>query len=162
MQAWTVTKLDTDVVVFLAASADALCGAVFSRNERQLPAGYSAEARDDAHPVLRQAVTELAEYLAGQRRSFSVAFELEGSEFQCRVWEQLMKIPFGEVRSYADIAAALGNPKAVRAVGAANGRNPLPIFVPCHRVIASNGSLAGYSGGVEIKALLLRIEGVLL
>ena len=100
--------------------------------------------------------------MAGERRVFSVTFEVDGTEFQCRVWKELCEIPFGEVRSYADIATALDNPKATRAVGSANGRNPLPIFIPCHRVIGSDGSLAGYSAGVEVKRALLAREGVLL
>jgi methylated-DNA-[protein]-cysteine S-methyltransferase len=103
---------------------------------------------------------ELHAYLAGQLRSFTTPVDLHGTDFQRQVWTALTRIPYGEVRSYADIAAAVGRPKAVRAVGATNGRNPVPVIVPCHRVIGKDGSLTGYAGGLDFKRLLLRVEGI--
>jgi methylated-DNA-[protein]-cysteine S-methyltransferase len=102
---------------------------------------------------------QLAEYFAGSRQEFDLALLPEGTPFECSVWEQLRRIPFGETRSYGEIAEAIGRPGAARAVGRANGANPIPIVVPCHRVIGSNGSLTGFGGGLEAKSRLLEIEG---
>jgi len=110
-------------------------------------------------PVLAQTARQLAEYFAGKRRTFDVPLAPRGSGFQERVWRALMKIKFGETRSYGEIARAIGRPSASRAVGAANGRNPVAIVVPCHRVIGANGSLTGYGGGLERKRWLLAHEG---
>lgn len=110
------------------------------------------------HPVLQQAAAELAAYFTGERKSFSVPIAPQGTAFQQEVWAALREIPWGETCSYAALAQAIGRPKAVRAVGAANGRNPLSIIVPCHRVIGSKGTLTGYAGGVETKAWLLQHE----
>ncbi len=104
---------------------------------------------------------ELDEYFAGRRREFTVPLDLRGSEFQLRCWRELLKIPFGETRTYADIARAIGSPRAFRAVGLANHDNPVAIIVPCHRVIASDGGLCGYGGGLDIKQRLLELEGAL-
>lgn len=109
-------------------------------------------------PVLEQAATELGEYFAGARREFSVPLNAQGTEFQRSVWAALCEIPYGETASYAQIAVKIGNPAACRAVGSANHRNPLPIFIPCHRVIGKNGSMTGYAGGVSIKEFLLSLE----
>jgi methylated-DNA-[protein]-cysteine S-methyltransferase len=106
--------------------------------------------------------TQLTEYFAGGRQAFSLPLNAGGTIFQNEVWSALADIPFGELRSYSDIAIAIDRPKAVRAVGAANGRNPLPIIVPCHRVIGSNGSLTGFAGGIPLKTKLLELEGALL
>ncbi|WP_428775024.1 methylated-DNA--[protein]-cysteine S-methyltransferase [Vibrio sp.] len=113
---------------------------------------------DDQHPVLRQAVCQLEEYFAGQRQQFDLPLAASGTEFQKQVWRALTEIPYGETFSYQQLAEAIGNPKAVRAVGLANGKNPISIIVPCHRVIGKNGRLTGYAGGVERKAALLAIE----
>lgn len=102
---------------------------------------------------------QLDEYFAGRRRSFDLTLSPRGTEFQQRVWRALCAIPYGAVRNYGDIARAIGQPSASRAVGRANGCNPLPIVVPCHRVIASNGTIGGYSGGLAIKHRLLALEG---
>ena len=114
------------------------------------------------HPVLDQARKELAEYFAGERTEFTTplapASIRGGTEFQRQVWAALCAIPHGETRSYGDIARAIGRPSAVRAVGAANGLNPISIFVPCHRVIGGSGSLTGYGGGLEVKRWLLALE----
>jgi methylated-DNA-[protein]-cysteine S-methyltransferase len=114
---------------------------------------------DAGHPVLRETERQLEEYFAGRRRSFSLALDMRGTRFQNDVWEALLAIPFGETRSYGQLAKQLGNPKATRAVGAANGRNPISIVVPCHRVIGSSGKLTGFAGGLDTKAHLLKLEG---
>lgn len=115
--------------------------------------------RDDA--ALENVVRQLEQYFAGERTTFDVDVRVDDSGFQGEVWRALREIPFGETRSYADIAAAIGRPKAVRAVGAANSRNPVSIIVPCHRVIASTGKLTGYAGGIDRKRTLLELEGAL-
>jgi len=116
----------------------------------------------DAHPVLREAINQLNAYFAGSLREFDLPLEMIGTDFQMRVWRGLCEIPYGETRSYRDLAIALGKPTAVRAVGAANGANPLPIVVPCHRVIGASGSLVGYGGGLALKKRLLALEQGLL
>jgi methylated-DNA-[protein]-cysteine S-methyltransferase len=113
---------------------------------------------NDKHPILLQTERQLSEYFAGKRRSFSLALDIRGTSFQKNVWEALLAIPFGETRSYGQLAKQLGNPNATRAVGAANGRNPISIIVPCHRVIGSSGKLTGFAGGLEVKAHLLNLE----
>lgn len=110
-------------------------------------------------PVLQGARHQLQQYFAGSRRQFELPLAPRGTAFQRQVWQALQHIPYGELRSYRDIALALGRPTASRAVGAANGRNPLPIVVPCHRVIGSNGQLTGYAGGLDLKHFLLGLEG---
>lgn len=123
--------------------------------------GSGADAREDpTHKVLTQAREELLAYFAGARKTFSIPLRPKGTAFQQAVWDALAEIPWGETRSYGDIARRIGNPKGVRAVGLANGRNPLPIVVPCHRVIGSDGSLTGYGGGLPIKVKLLALEGI--
>jgi methylated-DNA-[protein]-cysteine S-methyltransferase len=115
----------------------------------------------DSHPILQQAVTEFGEYFAGGRKQFDVPTDAQGTDFQKQVWKMLQTIPFGETWSYQDLAIAINNPKAVRAVGLANGKNPISIIVPCHRVIGKNGKLTGYAGGIDRKEKLLVLEGVL-
>lgn len=114
---------------------------------------------NEEHPVLLETERQLGEYFAGKRKTFSIALDMRGTRFQKDVWEALLAIPFGETRSYGQLAKQLGNPQATRAVGAANGRNPLSIVVPCHRVIGSSGKLTGFAGGLEMKAHLLGLEG---
>jgi len=111
------------------------------------------------HPVLMHAERELGEYFAGERTSFSVPLDMVGTDFQKAVWTALLTIPFGETRSYGEIARQVGRPTAFRAVGAANGQNPLSIIAPCHRVIGSDGSLTGFGGGLPAKQYLLGLEG---
>ena len=108
--------------------------------------------------IARQAIVELQEYAAGRRKRFSLPLDLQGTPFQRKVWKALCAIPYGETRSYLQIARAAGNPRASRAVGMANHYNPVAIVVPCHRVIASDGTLGGYAGGLEMKAKMLRLE----
>jgi len=110
------------------------------------------------HPVLVEATRQLEDYFAGRRRTFDLPLAAHGTEFQRRVWEALRAIPYGETRSYGQIAEAIGHPKAVRAVGAANARNPLSIISPCHRVIGARGDLTGFAGGIETKRFLLAFE----
>lgn len=117
---------------------------------------------DTRHPTpdTREAVArQLREYFAGTRRTFDVELALRGTPFQVAVWEELCRIPYGDVVTYAELARRIGKPSAVRAVGAANGANPVPVIVPCHRVIGSNGTLTGYGGGIERKQFLLALEG---
>lgn len=116
--------------------------------------------KTDDHPILKKCEKELTEYFAGKRKEFTVPLDLHGTDFQKRVWDELLAIPYGETRSYKQQATKLKNVKAIRAVGAANGRNPVAIIVPCHRVIASNGHLHGYAGGLKIKQFLLQLEGI--
>jgi methylated-DNA-[protein]-cysteine S-methyltransferase len=113
---------------------------------------------DPSHPILREAQRQLGEYFAGERQEFSLQLDFAGTDFQRRVWEALLTIPYGETRSYGEIAQQIGSPEAVRAVGAANGRNPISIITPCHRVIGANGKLTGFAGGLETKAQLLAME----
>lgn len=113
------------------------------------------------HPVLDKAGLQLSEYFAGQREAFDLPLDFNGTDFQKRVWSALLTIPFGETRSYADIASRIGKPSACRAVGAANGRNPISIIAPCHRVVGTNGALTGFAGGLKAKQYLLGLEGKL-
>lgn len=108
--------------------------------------------------LLNEAAKQLVDYLAGKRKGFELPLSPEGTEFQKLVWEALRTIPYGETRTYRQIAEQIGNPKACRAVGMANNKNPIAIIVPCHRVVGANGKLVGYSGGVELKKRLLEIE----
>ncbi len=120
-----------------------------------------AGQRESSDAVLGAARRQLREYFSGARREFDLPLAAHGTQFQHSVWQALAEIPYGELRSYSDLARQIGNPRAVRAVGAANGRNPLPIVVPCHRVIGSDGSLTGFAGGLAAKQLLLALEGAL-
>jgi methylated-DNA-[protein]-cysteine S-methyltransferase len=117
---------------------------------------------DERNPILVATEQQLGEYFAGRRTAFDLTVDFSGTEFQRKVWHALLTIPFGETRTYAQIARQIGNPAAVRAVGAANGKNPISIVAPCHRVIGSNGKLTGFAGGLDAKAYLLRLEGALL
>jgi methylated-DNA-[protein]-cysteine S-methyltransferase len=110
------------------------------------------------HPILLETERQLKDYFAGKLKKFTIKLDFVGTEFQKKVWAALLTIPFGETRTYGQIAKQIGHPKAVRAVGAANGKNPISIIAPCHRVIGANGKLTGFAGGLEVKALLLDIE----
>jgi methylated-DNA-[protein]-cysteine S-methyltransferase len=111
-------------------------------------------------PLLEAAIVQLQEYFSGSRRAFDVPLDIAGTGFQRRVWMEVGRIPFGETNTYVQIARAIGAPGAARAVGAANGANPLPVFIPCHRVIASGGGLGGYGGGLRLKKWLLEHESL--
>jgi len=153
MVEWTEVNVVDDLKIRLVATKLGLQMLQFP--PFQAPAGE----RNDANRWMNQAANELLAYFAGNLRVFTVPLDMQGTDFQLRVWNELLKIPYGETRSYAQIAEAVGRPKAVRAVGAANGSNPLAIIVPCHRVIGADGSLTGYAGGVARKRWLLEHEG---
>ncbi|PKM16499.1 MAG: cysteine methyltransferase [Gammaproteobacteria bacterium HGW-Gammaproteobacteria-2] len=152
-------QFDTPVgVLTLAAEGDALCHVEFPSNRHPVArTGWLPGSSD----VLHEARQQLREYFAGTRTAFDLPLRPRGTAFQMRVWQMLAQIPFGQTWSYKQLAQACGNARAVRAVGAANGRNPLPIVLPCHRVIGADGSLTGFGGGIETKAALLRLEGTL-
>jgi len=155
-----VTHLKTPIgILQIAASDEGLVAVVFpTETKRNFAKTKGTEA---AQKHLTQAVAALEEYFKGKRKDFSdLTLALSGTDFQQRVWQALYKIPFGETRSYGDIARAIDNPKGVRAVGLANGKNPIPIIVPCHRVIGSNGTLTGFGGGLPTKKWLLEHEGI--
>jgi O-6-methylguanine DNA methyltransferase len=117
------------------------------------------EWKREDHSLLQEATRQLTRYFRGNLREFRLPLDLRGTAFQKRVWKALLRIPYGETRSYADVAKAIGSPKAVRAVGGANGANPVAIIVPCHRVIASDGTLGGFGSGLDCKRKLLTLEG---
>jgi methylated-DNA-[protein]-cysteine S-methyltransferase len=120
--------------------------------------GLRGEKADASHPVLDEAERQLGEYFRGERTRFDLKYELSGTEFQVKVWNALKTIPYGQTWSYRELAVKVGNPEAVRAVGTANGRNPISIFIPCHRVVRLNGEMGGYAGGIDIKSFLLDLE----
>lgn len=118
----------------------------------------SAPVREDLHPVLLQAEAELKEYFENKRRIFDIPLDFKGTEFQIKVWEALLKIPYGMTKTYGELAKILGDIKAVRAVGGALNKNPISIIVPCHRVVGASGKLVGFAGGLENKSILLDLE----
>ena len=141
----------------LVANETALVAVLWeNENPKRVRLAELVEQAD--HPVLLETQKQLTEYFAGKRQQFDVPLDFEGTEFQKKVWQALLSIPFGETRSYRDIAEQIGNVKAVRAVGAANGKNPISIIAPCHRVIGMNGKLVGFAGGLGNKDILLKIE----
>ncbi len=124
-------------------------------DEEEVPKEY---IRKESH-IIRRTIIQLKEYFAGERKIFDIPLYIDtGTEFQKKVWNELLNIPYGETRTYKEIAEAIGHPKAYRAVGMANNKNPIPIIIPCHRVIGSNGKLIGYGGGIHIKEKLLDLE----
>jgi methylated-DNA-[protein]-cysteine S-methyltransferase len=167
-------KFDTSIVqtsfqsplgaMTLAATHAGLAGVWFD-GQRHLPDALNSPAQwpaDASHPVLQKTTDQLTQYFAGQRNGFDVPLDLSGgTDFQQSVWQALLAIAPGETCSYGSISKTIGNPAAVRAVGAAVGRNPISIIVPCHRVVGTNGTLTGYAGGLDRKAALLKLEGVL-
>jgi methylated-DNA-[protein]-cysteine S-methyltransferase len=163
MLLWTSASFPFGISLFLASNGDALTRVAFASSAGDAPAGWPRDGKCAPElPLLTDAIGQLREYFAGARETFSVPLCPMGTPFQMSVWRALEEIPYGHTRTYRDIACLLGRPTATRAVGAANGQNPLPIFVPCHRVIGSNGSLTGFGGGLDVKLSLLRLEGVLL
>jgi methylated-DNA-[protein]-cysteine S-methyltransferase len=149
----------------LVASAQGLAGLWFVQRQRhEPPAGrLAAWPRVASHPVLDTAAQQLDEYFASRRQRFELPFDLgQGTAFQRAVWQALLAIPCGATLSYGALAVGLGKPRAVRAVGAAVGRNPLGIVVPCHRVLGASGALTGYAGGLDRKQALLQLEGALI
>ncbi len=142
----------------LVASADGLA-AILWEKDRPGRVRLNMVAQADDHPFLLEAERQLEDYFAGKRKAFDLPLDLAGTPFQKKVWAALLTIPFGETRSYGQLAAQIGSPAAVRAVGAANGRNPISIVAPCHRVVGSGGELTGFAGGLEAKSHLLEFEG---
>jgi O-6-methylguanine DNA methyltransferase len=157
--------------LFLAASSHGLVALEFDtrlpgqQSIRPNPRHLREETKDfrfeESLRAMRPYLVQLDEYFAGSRREFTFRLDLRGTDFQMACWRALVAIPYGETRSYADIARAVGKPNAFRAVGMANNRNPVAIVVPCHRVIASDGTLCGYGGGLDVKRKLLELEGAL-
>ena len=137
--------------IVLTENGTAITGLIFSES---LPVGVNCRET----PLIKRAYQELQEYLAGKRQSFDLPLSPKGTDFQQKVWKALQDIPYGAVCSYQDIARAIGNDKACRAVGGANNKNPISIIIPCHRVIGANGRLVGYGGGLHLKRKLLDLE----
>jgi len=133
--------------------------AILWENDDPRRVALATAKEDKNHPVLLEVERQLNDYFSGNRKKFSVPLDFRGTDFQKKVWAALLTIPFGETRSYGQIARQINNPNAVRAVGAANGRNPISIIAPCHRVIGSTGKLTGFAGGLKAKARLLALEG---
>ncbi len=163
MRTLYMDTLDTPIgTLVLAADAEGLRHIEFPSNRHPVDrAGWVPGAEGAAAEILALAARQLREYFDGTRRDFDLPLAPRGTEFQLRVWNALATIPFGATWSYGELARAIRKPDAMRAVGAANGRNPLPIVLPCHRVIGADGSLTGFGGGLPIKEALLRLEGAL-
>ena len=140
--------------LYLVASTVGLQGIFWKKQNAPITMGKN----NAEEIILKKTIAQIEEYLAGKRKEFELPLDIIGTDFQKKVWQQLTKIPYGETRSYKDIAIALKDENASRAVGTANGRNPLSIIVPCHRVISSDGSMGGYAGGLDIKKMLLELE----
>ena len=156
--------LNTSFGTFLLAASDQGLCRLHLPGEADWSGWFDRHFGGPASPgwnaALRRATSQLEQFLAGERRDFDLELDLRGTPFQIGVWNQLRSIPFGETRSYAQVAAGIGRPGSSRAVGTATGRNPIPVVVPCHRVIGSNGSLVGYAGGLGLKRRLLELEAV--
>ncbi|SDD55463.1 methylated-DNA-[protein]-cysteine S-methyltransferase [Sanguibacter gelidistatuariae] len=155
----TYTVIDSPLGPLTAVATAAVLSGLYMQRAAHLPASFgepvAGTLSDAAFDQLRE---ELAEYFARARTEFTVATAASGTPFQTRVWRALAEIPYGQTRTYGQLAVELGDPRVVRAVGAANGRNPISIVVPCHRVIGADGALTGYAGGLERKELLLALE----
>jgi methylated-DNA-[protein]-cysteine S-methyltransferase len=156
---YVYARMDSPVGRLTIIASDAGLAGVLWDGEDLPFAPRDDEREDPAHPVIAEAMRQLQEYFDGRRVAFDLPLDVTGTPFQLKVWDALRTIPFGETRSYAEIAAQIGAPRAVRAVGAANGRNPVSIVTPCHRVIGSTGSLTGFAAGLDTKARLLAFEG---
>lgn len=152
----THTRIDSPIGMLTLVNTDGVLGAVYMAEHARMPdAGTFGE---ESSAGFEEAIAQLAEYFAGERRTFTLPLAPAGSDFQHRVWKLLAEIPYGETRSYGQLAEQLGDRLVIRAVGAANGRNPLSIIVPCHRVVGADGSLTGYAGGLQRKKYLLGLE----
>jgi methylated-DNA-[protein]-cysteine S-methyltransferase len=155
---YSYKTMKSPVGVLKLVASDRGLAAILWENDDPARVRLGSPIEDKRHPILQETERQLTDYFAGKRKAFSLKFDVYGTGFQKEVWQALSTIPFGETRSYSDIARQIGRPRAVRAVGAANGKNPLSIVVPCHRVIGSNGKLTGFAGGLETKAALLKLE----
>lgn len=154
------TRIDSPIGPLLLAASDAGMHAIQFHDAKH-PVRRGKDWEQSAHPLLERAKQQLDEYFAGTRHTFDLPLAPQGTPFQRQVWQTLAGIGYGETLSYGQLAARVGRPTASRAVGAANGRNPLPIVLPCHRVIGADGSLTGFGGGLPTKRFLLRLEGAL-
>lgn len=150
--------IDSPVGKLKLVASDKGLVAVLWEKEKPSRVRVGEVEKKEAHPVLIKAERQIAEYFAGKRRSFSVRIDMQGTTFQKKVWDALLAIPFGETRTYGDLARRLGRPHAARAVGSASGKNPLSIIVPCHRLLGSTGKLTGFAGGLDAKTRLLELE----
>jgi methylated-DNA-[protein]-cysteine S-methyltransferase len=150
--------VDSPIGRLKLVATDEGLAAILWENDRPSRVRLEIDKVDNRHPVLIETERQLTEYFAGHRRNFALTLDTAGTEFQRKVWSALRTIPFGETRSYGQIATQIGSPRAVRAVGAANGRNPVSIVTPCHRVVGSTGALTGFAGGLDVKARLLALE----
>ena len=150
--------MDSPVGALKLVAHDQALIAVMWDNEDHKRVRLAELVEDTQHPMLLKVKQQLEQYFAGQRQQFDLPLDFQGTDFQQQVWQALLTIPYGETRSYKDIALQIGNEKAVRAVGAANGRNPISIIAPCHRVIGSGGALVGFAGGLDKKQILLSLE----
>jgi methylated-DNA-[protein]-cysteine S-methyltransferase len=154
----TAVRCQTDFGEILAiATEDALVELRFSDTEKKGLASNILE-KDEPNQILKDTCTEIQEYFAGKRKSFSVPVHPAGTDFMQDVWEALMDIPYGQTHSYGEIAKRIKRPKAFRAVGMACNKNPIPLFIPCHRVVGARGDLVGYRGGLDLKLRLLMLE----
>ena len=151
-------EIDSPVGLLKLVAHDQALVAVLWENESPNRVRVATLIEDQNHPVLLKTQQQLREYFNQTRTIFDLALDFQGTDFQKKVWQALLTIPFGETRSYKQIAEQIGNVKAVRAVGAANGKNPISIIAPCHRVVGANGKLVGFAGGLENKEILLKIE----
>ena len=156
--AYVYTIVPSPVGTLKVVASDRGLAAILWENDDPGRVRLDVVAEDPSHPVLREVTRQLGEYFAGERQAFAVSLDMVGTEFQKKVWAALLTIPFGQTRCYGDIARQIGHPKAARAVGAANGRNPISIITPCHRAIGANGTLTGFAGGLAIKQQLLALE----
>lgn len=152
-------EMDSPVGKLKLVANGSKLSAILWENDKPNRVRLGAMREAENSPVLIETERQLNEYFAGKRNRFELELDFAGTEFQKKVWQALLTIPFGETRSYSEIAVQIGNPKAVRAVGAANGKNPISIIAPCHRVIGASGNLTGFAGGLDIKKLLLLLEG---
>jgi methylated-DNA-[protein]-cysteine S-methyltransferase len=142
----------------LVASGHGLAGILWENDKKWHVQQVKSAKEDSTNPVLLEAERQIGEYFAGSRTSFTLPLDFTGTDFNKKVWEALLTIPYGKTRSYGEIAKQIGKPRAAREVGGANARNPIPIVVPCHRVIGANGKLTGFAGGLDTKAYLLSLE----
>jgi methylated-DNA-[protein]-cysteine S-methyltransferase len=154
------THFDSPVGTLLALSKNEAITTLHMLGGKHEPMQNEAWIDTPTLPIFLQLRQQLTDYFAGKRQTFDVALAPEGTVFQKAVWTALTKVPFGQTRTYGQQAVMIGNPNAVRAVGAANGRNPIGIVIPCHRVIGSGGKLTGYAGGLDKKEFLLKLEGI--
>jgi methylated-DNA-[protein]-cysteine S-methyltransferase len=158
LMSYLYKTMDSPIGLLTLVASDKGLAGVLWEHDNPDRVKLTPRTEDTSNPILLETEKQLSEYFAGKRRSFSVTLDYVGTPFQKKVWKSMLAIPFGETRSYGQLAEEIGNPKAVRAVGAANGKNPISIIGPCHRVIGASGKLTGFAGGLKAKAYLLGLE----